>query len=56
MGWFNFFTQEIAIDLGTANTVVYRRGDARWHENENSRIESGKRTPREGFSLNVGGG
>ncbi|MDQ3101415.1 MAG: rod shape-determining protein, partial [Bacteroidota bacterium] len=22
MGWFNFFTQEIAIDLGTANTLI----------------------------------
>ena len=23
MGLFNFFMQEIAIDLGTANTVIY---------------------------------
>ena len=22
MSWFNFFTQEIAIDLGTANTLI----------------------------------
>ena len=26
MGLFNFFTQEIAIDLGTANTLVFVRG------------------------------
>ena len=26
MGLFNFFTQEIAIDLGTANTLVYVKG------------------------------
>ena len=24
MGIFNFFTQEIAIDLGTANTLIYK--------------------------------
>ena len=26
MGLFNFFTQEIAIDLGTANTLVFAKG------------------------------
>ena len=25
MGWFNFFTQEIAIDLGTANTLIIHK-------------------------------
>ncbi len=26
MGFFNFYTEEIAIDLGTANTLIYNRG------------------------------
>ena len=25
MGWFNFFTQELAIDLGTANTLIIHK-------------------------------
>ena len=28
MGLFNFFMQEIAIDLGTANTVIYYQDQA----------------------------